>query len=85
MVMNYKLTLSVYYQLILNTFEQCQYVLYFTDAMNPSEVAVGLSLPKMTNRKWSIHGACATTGDGIFESMKEMADMLQENEKLKEY
>ena len=55
-------------------------MLYFTDAMNSSEVAVGLSLPKITNRKWGIHGACAKTGDGIFESMKEMADMLQENE-----
>jgi ADP-ribosylation factor protein 1 len=53
--------------------------------MNPSVVADGLALPKMTSRKWYIHGACAMTGDGIFESMKEMADMLQENEKLKEY
>lgn len=50
-------------------------------AMNPSEVADGLALPKMTSRKWYIHGACATTGDGIFESMKEMADMIKEHKK----
>lgn len=70
------------YQFILKT---VQHFLYILEAMNASEVADGLALPKMTNRKWYIHGACATTGDGIFDSMKKMADMLQENEKLKEY
>jgi hypothetical protein len=45
--------------------------------MNPSEVADGLGLTKMTSRKWYIHGACATTGEGIYESMKEMADLVK--------
>jgi hypothetical protein len=31
------------------------------------------------------HGACAMTGDGIFESMKEMADMIMEHKKHKGY
>jgi ADP-ribosylation factor protein 1 len=53
--------------------------------MNASEVADGLALPKMTKRKWYIHGACAMTGDGIFESMKEMADMIKEHKKHKGY
>ncbi|CAC5393744.1 ARF1_2 [Mytilus coruscus] len=50
-------------------------------SMSPSEVADGLGLPKMTNRKWYIHGACATTGEGIFESMKEMANLVKNNKK----
>lgn len=49
--------------------------------MSPSEVADGLGLPKMTGRKWYIHGACAPTGEGIFESMKEMADLVKNNKK----
>ena len=53
--------------------------------MNPSVVADSLALPKMTSRKWYIHGACAMTGDGIFESMKEMADMIKEHKKHKGY
>jgi len=68
------------YQFILKT---VQHFLYILEAMNASEVADGLALPKMTNRKWYIHGACATTGDGIFESMKEMADMIKEHKKHK--
>ncbi|XP_071164211.1 uncharacterized protein [Mytilus edulis] len=50
-------------------------------SMSPSEVADGLGLPKMTGRKWYIHGACAKTGEGIFESMKEMADLVKTNKK----
>ncbi|XP_071164208.1 uncharacterized protein [Mytilus edulis] len=50
-------------------------------SMSPSEVADGLGLPKMTGRKWYIHGACATTGEGIFESMKEMANLVKNNKK----
>jgi hypothetical protein len=86
----------------------CNFI--FTGSMNPSEVADGLGLTKMTNRKWYIHGAsaiyfyitgiacllshlkqnangalclrsydgsCATTGEGIYESMKEMADLVK--------
>ena len=49
--------------------------------MSLSEVADGLGLPKMTGRIWYIHGACATTGEGIFESMKEMANLVKNNEK----
>ncbi|XP_071164209.1 uncharacterized protein [Mytilus edulis] len=50
-------------------------------SMSLSEVADGLGLPKMTGRIWYIHGACATTGEGIFESMKEMANLVKNNEK----
>ena len=70
------------YQFILKT---VQHFLYILEAMNPSVVADGLALPKMTSRKWYIHGACAMTGDGIFESMKEMADMIKEHKKHKGY
>lgn len=49
--------------------------------MKPTDLAEGLGLTSMKNRKWYIHGACATTGDGIFESMKEMADLVTNNKK----
>ena len=70
------------YQFILKS---VQHFLYILEAMNASEVADGLALPKMTNRKWYIHGACAMTGDGIFESMKEMADMIKEHKRHQGY
>ena len=52
-----------------------------SDALNPSQVAEGLQLHKLTNNKWYIHGSCATTGEGIYESLKEMAHLVKEHKK----
>ena len=49
--------------------------------MRPGELAEGLGLTMMKSRKWYIHGACATTGEGVFESMKEMADLVKNSKK----
>lgn len=48
------------------------------DALKPSEVADLMTLRKLTSRKWFIQAACATTGEGIFEAMSEMANMVKE-------
>ncbi|XP_048758892.1 uncharacterized protein LOC125668621 [Ostrea edulis] len=48
-------------------------------AMKPSEVADLMDLHKMTSRKWFIQAACATTGEGIYEAMGEMANMVKDH------
>ncbi|XP_011457178.3 uncharacterized protein [Magallana gigas] len=48
------------------------------NALKPSEVADLMTLHKLTSRKWYIQAACATTGEGIFEAMSEMANMVKE-------
>lgn len=53
----------------------------FVDALSPSDVASALNLHKLTGNKWFIHGACATTGEGVYESLKEMAHMVKEHKK----
>jgi len=50
-------------------------------AMSPSKVAEGLGLLSMTNRKWHIQGACAKSGEGIYEGMAEMAKLVKEFQK----
>ncbi|XP_052057841.1 uncharacterized protein LOC127698414 [Mytilus californianus] len=46
-------------------------------AMDPSTVADGLDLNRIKQRQWKIQGACAKTGDGLFESMKAMSDLVK--------
>ncbi|KAJ8308023.1 hypothetical protein KUTeg_012897 [Tegillarca granosa] len=45
-------------------------------AMKTSEIADALQLSMLRDRKWHIQGACATTGDGIYESVNEMSRLL---------
>lgn len=51
--------------------------MYFVDALKLSEVADGLELHKLTNTKWHINGACATTGEGLHESLDVLADLVK--------
>ncbi|XP_052105352.1 ADP-ribosylation factor-like [Mytilus californianus] len=51
------------------------------NALSPSQVAEGLHLHKLTGHKWFIHGSCASTGEGIYESLKEMAHLVKEHKK----
>jgi ADP-ribosylation factor protein 1 len=53
------------------------------DLPNPlscSELVDKLGLEKLatTKNKWYIHGACAINGQGIYESMGKMAEMIKE-------
>jgi ADP-ribosylation factor 1/2 len=54
-------------------------------ALSPSQLIQKLGLEKLaqTNNKWYIQSACAINGDGIFESMKTMSDMVKEFKKQK--
>ncbi len=38
-------------------------------AMRPSDVAEKLGLVPLRTRVWHIQGACATTGDGLYEGL----------------
>ncbi|XP_061181639.1 uncharacterized protein LOC133190172 [Saccostrea echinata] len=51
------------------------------NALSPSEVAEMMCLHKLTSRKWYIQSACATTGEGIYESMRELSTMVQDFKK----
>ena len=56
-------------------------IFYFADALTPSQVAEALHLHKLSGHKWYINGACATTGEGIYESLKQMALLVKEHKK----
>ena len=51
------------------------------NALSCSDLVHMLELNKLaaTRNKWFIQGACATRGDGLFEAMKEMSNMIKEN------
>ena len=50
-------------------------------ALTTSQVADKLGLLEIKDRKWFVQGACATNGDGIYESMHEMARLVKEFQK----
>ncbi|ESO82278.1 hypothetical protein LOTGIDRAFT_135017 [Lottia gigantea] len=47
-------------------------------ALKTSEVAERLGMASFRDRKWFIQGACAKTGEGIYESMTEMARLVKQ-------
>lgn len=52
------------------------------NAMNCAEIAHKLNLNKFSSRnKWFIQSACAITGEGIYEAMKQMSDLVKQNKK----
>ncbi|KAL5008402.1 hypothetical protein ScPMuIL_013983 [Solemya velum] len=50
-------------------------------SMTPAEVANGLELTKIHNRKWYVQGCCGTRGDGIQEGITELVAMIKEKKK----
>ena len=51
------------------------------NAVSCSELIKRLELDKLRNtrNKWFIQSACATSGEGIYESMHKLSDMINEN------
>ena len=47
------------------------------NSMRPSEVAEKMGLNSLKGRKWFIQGACATTGDGLYEGLDWLSDTLE--------
>ena len=54
-------------------------------ALNPSAVVDQLSLNKLSGHEWFIQAACATTGEGIYEGMHQLATMVRKYKKEKGY
>lgn len=50
-------------------------------ALKPSELIDGLHLRKLRDHKWHIQGACAVTGDGVYEALEEMAHLVKDFKK----
>jgi len=51
------------------------------NAMAPAELVKRLNLDKLaeTRNKWFLQRTCAKTGEGVYEAMKQLADMIKEN------
>ncbi|XP_013073403.2 uncharacterized protein LOC106060155 [Biomphalaria glabrata] len=47
-------------------------------AASTAEVADRLGLTEMNDRKWFVQGACAVNGEGIYEAMHEMANLVKQ-------
>ena len=50
-------------------------------AVQPSELIEQLNLHSISRRRWYIQSACALNGDGIVESMQQLAKMISDNKK----
>ncbi|XP_061182432.1 uncharacterized protein LOC133190756 [Saccostrea echinata] len=51
-------------------------------AMKTTEISNLMSLHKITSREWFIQATCAANGDGIYESMLKMDNMVKENKEV---
>eukprot|EP00731_Ephydatia_muelleri_P012052 Em0006g946a len=47
-------------------------------ASSPSEVAAKLDLPSLKGRSWHVHGTSAVSGDGLYEAMDQMSQMVKD-------
>jgi hypothetical protein len=52
------------------------------DAMKPSEILSKLDMNNLPGKhKWYVQSACAITGEGLMESMVEMANLVKQYRK----
>ena len=49
------------------------------NAIKPQELANRLRLNTITNRPWQIQGACATTGDGLYEGLDWLGEQINQH------
>lgn len=45
-------------------------------AMSAAEMTDKLGLPSLQGRKWYIQSCCATTGDGLYEGLDWLSDVV---------
>jgi len=46
-------------------------------AMNPTELADGLQLRKLSQKDWYVQQCCGTNGEGLYEGLDHLATMLE--------
>jgi len=49
------------------------------NAIKPAELANKLRLNSIIDRSWYIQGACATTGDGLFEGLDWLGEQISKH------
>ncbi|XP_052058063.1 uncharacterized protein LOC127698586 [Mytilus californianus] len=50
----------------------------------PDVLAEALSLQKLRDRKWFIQGTCASSGEGLYEGLNEMAKVVKDFKKTRQ-
>ena len=49
----------------------------FSGSLNAAQIVEQLCLQKLVGRQWYVQAACATTGEGIYEAMSQLAPMVK--------
>ena len=52
-------------------------------ALEPYKLAKKLTLFQHKANDWSVHGACATTGQGLHKAMRKLSDMVKEHDRTR--
>jgi signal recognition particle receptor subunit beta len=47
------------------------------NAIRPEELGNKLGLRQVRNRPWQVQGTCATTGDGLYEGLDWLGEMIR--------
>ena len=55
------------------------------NAMEIEEIILKMQLHKLKNRKWCIQGSCAYTGDGLYEGLDWLSNVMQNKPNEHEY
>ena len=48
------------------------------DARSPADVATEIGLHQIRDRKWSIHGTSAVSGQGVYDSIAELSSLVKD-------
>lgn len=49
-------------------------------ALSSSDIATKLGLYQVKDRQWQVHGTCATSGEGIYDSIIEFSKMVRDRQ-----
>lgn len=48
------------------------------NAMSVAQIVEEMNLSSLTTRKWHVEATCATTGEGLYEGLGWLSDVLQQ-------
>ena len=55
------------------------------NAKSPSEVAEALGMHNVRDREWYVQGTCAVSGDGLYNGMLKLSELIKEARKSKQH
>ena len=53
------------------------FLVYVSGALSASQIVDQMSLQKLFGRQWYVQAACATTGEGVYDAMSQLAPMVK--------